>query len=71
MNVKLLLSQVNCMTPSPLQMNTLSIENDFSFVEKMFWKTNVDIQQGIGSIDEVHGNNYLPSALTLHRLSAG
>ena len=52
MNVKLLLSLGNCMTPSPLQMNTLSIENDFSFVEKMFWKTNDDIQRGI---DELRG----------------
>lgn len=54
MNVKILFSQVNRMTPKPLEMKELSTENDFSFIEKMFWKTNNDIQRGI---DEIKGTS--------------
>ena len=62
-NSRLLFGQINSISPKLFNMRDLSIYNDFAFVNRMFYKTGLDIEEGINAIKksnntEGKGNSY-------------
>ena len=49
LNSRMIFGQINCMTPKIRPVKAGSICNDFEFVNKMFYRTGLDIREGISA----------------------
>ena len=63
MNARIIFGQVNSISPKILNLKDLSVYNDFAFVNRMFYKTGLNISEGINVIKKSNytertGSNY-------------
>ena len=49
-NTQLLFGQINTISPKRFSLKSLSVSNDFAFVNKMFYKTGNNVWEGINAI---------------------